>query len=107
MAKEDENNKIDKDSTEYRQKMFDRSEALADSLIDVFGYTDAQLVSQLTLSAITERLIADKLDGKYEPPTEDELNRPMDVATENNPVKHINQGKHHRINYAKFHIGLE
>lgn len=63
MAKEETKAKVDRDSKEYQQKMYDRAEALADSLIDVFSYTDAQLVCSLTLSSISQKLMVDKLDG--------------------------------------------
>lgn len=58
--------------TEDAKKMQDRADALADALIDAFGYTDGQLVATLTIAAIGQRIIKDKLDGKYEPPTDDE-----------------------------------
>lgn len=60
------------EQTEQAKKMQDRAEKLADSLIEIFDYMDAQLVARLTLTAIGRKLIDDKLDGNYEPPSKDE-----------------------------------
>lgn len=57
--------------TKKAREMQDRANALADILVDAFGYTDSQLVAHLTISAIVKRLIDDKLDGKYEPASKD------------------------------------
>lgn len=56
-----------KQQTEMAEKMNERAEALADSLIEIFGYTDGQLVASLTMAAIGRRLVDNRLNGQGEP----------------------------------------
>ena len=44
------------------KQMQDRAEKLAGCLIDVFGYTDSQLICSMTLAAIGNRIIEDRLN---------------------------------------------